>query len=102
MVKRTAESWRPGLSGIRLVPPVARAAAKPYAERRNPPTRYALQSRISREFHEMPGLAVTPDEAARLFGLSRDVAGRILERLADTDVLQETRTGQFILRVGTR
>ena len=91
-----------GRPGIRVVPQFAQVPAGTHVERRDLPARYALVRRIYREFQEMPGLAVTPGQAARLFGLSPDTAARILERLAATDVLHQTRNGQFTLRVAAR
>jgi hypothetical protein len=45
----------------------------------------------------MPGLSITLNQAARLFGLPPDVTSRILERLADAHVLRHNRGGQFTL-----
>jgi hypothetical protein len=91
------ESQRPAL--LTLAPAIARLPAAVPAERRDLPARYALLRRIHSEFEEMPGLSVTPGQAARLFGLPPDIAERILERLADADVLRHRRDGQFALRV---
>jgi hypothetical protein len=66
-------------------------------ERRNLTARYALLRRIYREFTDMPGLSVTPYQAARLFGLPSDVVCRILQRLAETNVLRVRQDGQFAL-----
>jgi hypothetical protein len=66
------------------------------AERRNWAGRYALLRRVHREFQEMPGLSVTPNQAARLFGLRLDVAMRVLERLTVIQVLRQKRDGQFV------
>ena len=75
------------------VPP--RLPVEAPVERRNLTTRYALLRRIYCEFKEMPGLSVTPHQGARLFGLPADVTVRILQRLADTNVLRVSRDGQF-------
>jgi hypothetical protein len=93
---------RPVLSGDTLVPDVTQVPARSQVERRNLPERYAVLRRVFREFDENPGLAMTPAQAGRLFGLSPDTAARILQRLADTEVLDHTRTGQFTLRVTVR
>ena len=60
------------------VPVMARLPAVAPVERRNMAARYALLRRIFREFGDMPGLSVTPNQAATLFGLSPEVALRIL------------------------
>jgi len=80
------------------VPVNARPPAVAPVERRNMAARYALMRRIFREFGDMPGLSVTPNQAATLFGLSPEVAARILERLAEMRVLQQLRGGQFTAR----
>jgi len=42
---------------------------------------------------------LTPRQAAKLFGLSPEVASRILDRLTDAQVLRQSNDGQFALRV---
>jgi hypothetical protein len=53
--------------------------------------------RVRREFDEMPGLSVTPQQARMLFGLPDTVLGRVLSRLADEGYL-EWRDGQYLRR----
>ena len=100
MVKRKPleSSWQAILDNT-LVPTVARLPVEVPAERRDAAARHALLCRILSEFEEMPGLSLTPVQAARLFGLSPDVASRILERLTDACVLRQSTEGQFALRV---
>lgn len=86
--------WR-ALPEIPLAPDVARPPAGFPAERRDLTARHALLCRIRSEFEEMPGLSVTLDQAARLFGLPRDIASRILERLTEARVLYRRRNEQF-------
>jgi hypothetical protein len=96
MVKqKPRESRWQTLLEIPLVPAVARPPAALPAERRNWAARDALLCRIRGEFEEMPGLSVTLDQAARLFGLPRDIALRILERLTEERVLYRRRNEQF-------
>ena len=100
MVKRKPleSGWQSILDNA-LVPAVARLPAEVPAERRDAAARHALLCRIHGEFEEMPGLSLTPGQAARLFGLSPDIASRILDRLTDARVLRQSRDGQFALRV---
>jgi hypothetical protein len=69
-------------------------------ERRDLVGRQALLDRIQSEFREMRGLSVTPEQAARLFGLSRETAARVLGQLTDAQVLRCRSDGQFALRGG--
>ena len=68
------------------------------AERRNVAARHALLRRIHGEFEEMRGLAVTPEQAAKLFGLPGDVASRVLDQLAAASILHCRKDGLFALR----
>jgi len=96
MVKRKPlETVWQALPEIPLVPDIAHLPAAPPGERRNVTARQALVWRIRGEFEEMPGLSVTLDQAARLFGLPRDIIARILERLTETRVLYRRRNEQF-------
>jgi hypothetical protein len=98
MVKRKPlqSRWQ-ALLDIALSPAVAHLPATVPFERRNTERRHALLCRVHSEFQEMPGLSVTPGQAARLFGLTHDVAARILDRLAEARVLCQKRDGQFTL-----
>ena len=93
------ESRWQAILDITLVPAVARLPAAVPIERRNISSRNALMWRIHSEFEEMPGLALRPAQAAKLFGVSQDVALRILERLTDARVLRRKGDGHFALRV---
>src|SRR5688500_8426044 len=48
-------------------------------DRRNLIGREALLQRITREFHESPGLCLTALQASRLFGLPEDTCARVLD-----------------------
>jgi hypothetical protein len=54
------------------------------------------QSRIEREYLEMPGLSLTEPQARRLLGLPRDLCEAALKGLARQDVLVETAHGTFL------
>ena len=96
MVKRKPlESRQRALNDIPLVPAVARLPAAAAAERRDLAARQALVRRIHGEFQEMPGLTLTVGQATKLFGLSPEIASRILDRLAEARVLHLTRGGRF-------
>ena len=99
MVKRKViEPEWPTRLDIPLVPAVARLPTVFPGERRDLATRHALVRRIHREFEEMPGLWLTPGQAAKLFGLPLDIASRILQRLTLARVLRRRNDGQFALR----
>jgi len=93
------ESRRQALFDIRFVPAAARLPAKVAAERRDVAARHALVRRIRSEFEEMPGLLLTLNQAARLFGLRPDIVSRILARLTDARVLCQRSDGLFARRV---
>lgn len=95
--KPLQSAWQ-ALMDISLVPAVARLPLAVPIERRNLAARHALLARIHGEFEEMPGLSLTIDQAARLFGLHRDIASRIFGALIAGHVLSCTSDGQFILR----
>lgn len=63
------------------------AMGLPAVERRNLARRAALVRRITSEFVEMPGLALTIAQASRLLGLPRDACERVLAGLARDGVL---------------
>lgn len=71
-------------------------SSTPAGERRDLIRREALSRRVLAEFTEMPGLALTLQQAARLFGIGPDVCARILSqhirqgRLRLTDDLHYT------------
>jgi hypothetical protein len=78
-----------------LKPAVARLPAAVREERRDVAARHALLCRIHSEFEEMPGLVLTPCQAARLFGLPPDIVSCLLERLVEARVLHKRSDGQF-------
>ena len=91
-------SWQAVLN-MKFAPAAARLPARVGVERRDVAARHALLCRIHGEFEEMPGLLLTLEQAAKLFGVHRDIASRIFERLIDARVLCRKGDAQFALRV---
>lgn len=52
--------------------------------------------RIKGEFDEMPGLRLTPAQAARLWGLDHATCEHTLARLVEQRILSRTRDGAFV------
>jgi hypothetical protein len=101
MVKRKPieRRWQASLD-ITLVPAVVRLPTAVRTERRDVTSRHALLCRIHAEFKEMPGLSLTVGQATKLFGLSPEIAARILDRLTEARVLALSRDGRFALCAG--
>ena len=55
-----------------------------------------LLRRIRSEFLEMPGLRLTPVQAARLWAVDRQISQRILDGLAMTGFLMKNREGAYL------
>jgi hypothetical protein len=53
--------------------------------------------RVLAEFQEMPGMALTPRQASKLFGLEQEVCRMVLDMLVDAAYLRETVAGQITL-----
>ena len=53
--------------------------------------------RVLAEFEEMPGLALTPRQATRLFGLDEEVCRIVLDTLVDLAYLRQTSAGTITL-----
>jgi hypothetical protein len=49
--------------------------------------------RVREEFREMPGLRLTPAQATRLWGLERETAAAVIERLVACSFLRRTESG---------
>jgi hypothetical protein len=54
-----------------------------------------LVSRIRGEFHEMPGMRLSLDQAMRLWSLDRDTCRCVLERLMAARFLELDGNGQY-------
>jgi hypothetical protein len=50
----------------------------------------SVARRVLAEFDEMPGLTLTPSQAARLFGLDQDFCRKVIDSLVDLAYLRET------------
>ncbi len=57
----------------------------------------AVARRVLAEFEEMPGLALTPRQASRLFGLTDDACRIVLDVLVDSAYLRQTGSGKVTL-----
>jgi DNA-binding IclR family transcriptional regulator len=53
--------------------------------------------RVLAEFLEMPGMTLTPRQAARLFGLSEEACVAVLDVLVESAYLRQTGTGKVAL-----
>jgi hypothetical protein len=49
--------------------------------------------RVKEEFHEMPGLRLTPAQATRLWGLEQETCRAVIESLVAAAFLRWTPTG---------
>jgi DNA-binding IclR family transcriptional regulator len=56
--------------------------------------------RVLAEFEEMPGMALTVRQAARLFGLEESLCRTVLDALIDLAYLREARAG--VVTLGAR
>ena len=55
-----------------------------------------LLHRVRSEFLEMPGLRLTPAQAARLWAIDRSTSERILDGLAAAGFLSRNREGAYV------
>ena len=60
----------------------------------------SVLDRIRSEFTEMPGLRLTPAQAARLWGMERQMSERILDGLAIAGFLSKNRDGAYLRASG--
>ena len=60
------------------------------------PSRAQLTSMIVGTFREMPGLSLHTNQAARLFGLRRNICAVVLDELVAQGKLRRTLDGQFV------
>ncbi len=65
-------------------------------DRRDIEMRDALLARFRHEIQHTPGLALTPDQASRLFGIPRDVCGRLLTCLVREGAIYVRSDGRFV------
>jgi len=69
-------------------------------ERRDPRSREQQLAAVVREFDELGGLALTPAQAARLFGLAPDRCDRLLVELVEGGFLRRRDDGQYARESG--
>lgn len=55
----------------------------------------AIVRRVRNEFHEMPGLSLTPAQATRLWGLEQATCRAVIETLVASAFLRWTATGSI-------
>ena len=67
-------------------------------DRRDGTAREALFNRLRQELRHAPGLALTVEQAARLFDLPKDVCGRLHSELAGKGALFFRPEGLFVGR----
>jgi DNA-binding MarR family transcriptional regulator len=58
---------------------------------------YQLVRRVRSEFNEMPGLRLTPAQAARLLGLDQPACQRVIDALVRAEFLRRANDGSIIL-----
>lgn len=58
----------------------------------------SLAGRIAAEYREMPGMALTLGQAARLWCLDQVRAAQVLEHLEKEGVLRQNASGRYLLR----
>jgi hypothetical protein len=66
------------------------------SERRDFDTREALLQKLREELRHVPGMALTPEQASRLFDVPRDVCGRLLASLAQQGAIYVRPDGRFV------
>jgi hypothetical protein len=62
-----------------------------------PPQNTATRQRAEAEYREMPGLKLTPAQAARLWHLDVAASGALLESMVEAGLLHKTRDGAYLL-----
>ena len=101
MAKRFApQTPGPQMPGVPF-PHVANALPPPFIERRDFARREALSRRILSEFTEMPGLVLTLEQAARLFGIGCEACSRILWEHIQRGQLRLTAGAHYTLASGS-
>jgi len=68
------------------------------ADRRDTAIRDAFVARFKQELKHVPGLALTVEQAARLFDLPKDVCGRLIASLVEGGEIHVRPDGRFIRR----
>ena len=58
---------------------------------------HQLVRRVRSEFNEMPGLRLTPAQAARLLGLDQSACQRVIDALVRAEFLRRAPDGRIML-----
>jgi hypothetical protein len=66
------------------------------SDRRNPRSREELLQQVASEFSELRGMALSPAQAGRLFGLDEERRERVFGELIDRGVLHRTKDGHYV------
>ena len=69
---------------------------KQMADRRNPRSREQLLHQVASEFQELRGMALSPEQACRLFGLDDERRDRVFGELVARGVLDRTLDGRYV------
>jgi hypothetical protein len=56
----------------------------------------SLLCRVKAEYLEMPGMSLSPEQAARLFGMTPEVCSSLLDVLTVTQFLCKNARGQYV------
>jgi hypothetical protein len=73
-----------------------RQTGTPTTDRRDPRTREELLRQVASEFSELRGMALSPAQASRLFGLDEERRDRLFGELVQRGVLDRTRDGHYV------
>lgn len=65
-------------------------------ESRDSTTREAFLAKFRHELQHVPGLALTPEQASRLFDVPQEVCGRLLASLAQQGAIYLRPDGRFV------
>jgi hypothetical protein len=66
------------------------------SDRRNPRSREELLQQVASEFSELRGMALSPAQASRLFGLDDERRERVFAELIHRGVLDRTQNGHYV------
>ena len=70
----------------------------PHTDRRNLASRDTLLEQFRSELRHTPGLALTLEQAARLFNLQLDTCERLIGSLTQEGLIQVRPDGRFVLQ----
>jgi hypothetical protein len=76
--------------------PIRMQGLRPFGERRDHARRNALVRRIVAEFDDMPGLALTVQQASRFLGIDHGACTRILDELRRDGMLRCTAQNLYV------